>query len=113
MEQMVFYRKDTVAFLTISLEQQKGITGADLDGITSIPRSVEGVLIGVVLKQKDESSYKVSMRSIEPYDVSVICKQFGGGGHACAAGCLMQGTAQEITKRLLDAISKAMNEVEV
>ena len=113
MEQMVFYRKDTVAFLTISLEQQKGITGADLDGITSIPRSVEGVLIGVVLKQKDENSYKVSMRSIEPYDVSVICKQFGGGGHACAAGCLMQGNAQEITKRLLDAISKAMNEVEV
>lgn len=113
LEQMVFYRKDTVAFLTISLEQQKGITGADLDGITSIPRSVEGVLIGVVLKQKDENSYKVSMRSIEPYDVSAICKQFGGGGHACAAGCLMQGTAQEITKRLLDAISKAMNEVEV
>ena len=113
LEQMVFYRKDTVAFLTITLKQQHGITGADLDGITGIPRSVEGVLVGVVLKEKEENVYKVSMRSIEPYDVAKICKQFGGGGHVCAAGCLMKGTAKEITKRLLDCISKAMNEVEV
>lgn len=31
--------------------------------------------------------YNVSMRSSDKVDVSIICKEFGGGGHKNAAGC--------------------------
>ena len=32
-------------------------------------------------------SYSLSLRSNNKVDVSLICKQFGGGGHKNAAGC--------------------------
>mgnify|MGYP007039727601 CR=1 FL=1 len=61
-----------------------GATGADssdLEGITSIPRMIEGVAVGVTMRQLESGSYKVSVRSSGNIDACKICAALGGGGH--------------------------------
>ena len=78
----------------------------ELDGISAIPRQIEGVWVGVTLKQlKDRSGYKISMRSTEEADASAICARLGGGGHARAAGCSIPGSVEQAKEAILAAIS--------
>lgn len=66
---------------------QTGATEGDLDGLCALPRQIEGVLIGVTLKEKEDGSIKGSVRTNPPADSAALCGKFGGGGHEGAAGC--------------------------
>ena len=47
----------------------------------STPLSVEGVKIGITVKQRHENVFKISVRSDDEIDASAFCREFGGGGH--------------------------------
>ena len=52
------------------------------DGIIDLLRSAEGVNITALIKQIDNNSYKVSLRTSDSkIDLSEIASKFGGGGH--------------------------------
>ena len=67
-------------------------TPKDLDGIVNQLRNIKGIECAIFMYQTGTLEYKVSMRSSERVDVSVVAAYFGGGGHARAAGCTMRGT---------------------
>lgn len=46
------------------------------------------------------------MRSADQVNVSAICQRLGGGGHVKAAGCQVEGTADEVRRILLDAVKE-------
>ncbi len=73
-------------------------------------RSVRGVAVAAAIKEKDGESgvFKISLRSDGSVNVSDLCALFGGGGHARAAGCSMQGTGEEVLSRLTDAVRAAL-----
>ena len=48
---------------------------------------------------------KLSLRAVEPDTVSDIAKQFGGGGHAQAAGVTMQLPMKDAVSAVLAAMS--------
>ena len=48
--------------------------------------------------------YKVSVRTVEPVDASQICRELGGGGHARAAGCSLNGGLEEVKATLLGVV---------
>lgn len=48
-------------------------------------RDIEGVEIAIFLRQT-KNGYKISLRSNEYVNVSDICVEFNGGGHAKSAG---------------------------
>ena len=52
--------------------------------------------------------YKVSLRSKQTVDVSVIASYFGGGGHVRAAGCTMEGSFYDVVNNLTKHIEKQM-----
>ncbi len=103
LDNMEFYCSGRIAVTAVTKEMVKkaNATEGDLEGITSIPRQVEGVLLGVTLREKSDGSYKVSMRSYEPVNAAEICSKFGGGGHDCAAGCNLPGGIQSAKEQLL------------
>ena len=70
----------------------------------AIPRQIEGVLVGVTLREKKSGEYKVSLRTQEPVNAAQICALFDGGGHACAAGCTLPGPKEAATERIVAAI---------
>lgn len=105
-ENMEFCRDDICAMivLTTAMMESCGIEPAEFEGMASIPLSVEGVEIGITVKQRHEKVYKLSVRTTEKIDASAFCRQFGGGGHIRAAGCEIQGTLEEVKEKVLAAV---------
>ena len=96
--------------VTLGMQKMTGCSGSDLEGVAAISRSVEGVLAGVSIKQTDEDTYKISLRTYPPLDASAICKSLGGGGHKAAAGCTLTGSLDSVKKQVLQAVKTALEE---
>lgn len=107
---LYFGGKCAVMGVTTKMKQSSGCTDGDLEGITAIPRSIEGVKIGVTLRQKGPRLWKISMRSYPPYNVSEICAKMNGGGHKFAAGCELAGTFSQVKRELLKHVKQALEE---
>lgn len=102
--------KCAFVLLTQKMLKDSGCSETDCDGVSSIPRKIEGVLAGVTVREKADGSYKVSLRTYAPVDASKICKKMGGGGHERAAGCALDGTKYEAEKqKLLQLIEAEIN----
>lgn len=100
----------TMICITSDILNEQHVDANDLDGCASIPLQVEGVEVGVTIKEKSENEYKVSMRSANDVNVSAICQTLGGGGHIKAAGCLVKGTLEEVKAAVVEAVRKGMEE---
>lgn len=106
-----------IAYLCLEKEtfEKEGLTELDFGASVDIPRSIEGVLAAVVLKEgkADEESglkkYRISARSNCSIDVAEICAKFGGGGHSKAAGgAIMAENAKIATEAVLAEFIKAL-----
>lgn len=104
--EMHFGGKCAVMKITQDMFRESKSNDGECDGIASLPRKIEGVLIGVTVKEKENGSYKVSVRTVEPYDASKICARFGGGGHNRAAGCEFTCSLKEAIDALLKVIGE-------
>ena len=62
-----------------------------MDAAVGQLRQIEGVLVGVSIKEKPNGEIKASLRTNPPANASAIAQRFGGGGHAGAAGCTLDG----------------------
>lgn len=107
---MEYFCGDKITFLAVSKElmDKFQIPENEFEGLASLPMQLDGVEVGLSLKQRDADTWKVSMRSAGEANVSQICAQFGGGGHIRAAGCLMKGELADIKKTLVEAVAKAV-----
>lgn len=74
------------------------------DGIVELLRLVNTVEIAILFKETMDGNIKVSMRS-KNEDISLIAREFNGGGHKLAAGCTFKGIDFEKTARTV--ITKA------
>jgi phosphoesterase RecJ-like protein len=88
--------------------KETGCDSSDMDGIASLSRQIEGVLVGVTVREKVDGRWKVSVRTFEPYDASEICRNFGGGGHPRAAGCTLDMPAREACEALMAAAAEEL-----
>ena len=83
-----------------------GASEEDTETISQLARTVAGVQIGVMMREKvfhdGKTGYKFSVRANSDTDVSALCAAFGGGGHKKAAGC----TIYEDKKTALDMFIK-------
>lgn len=107
MESMEYYCDGKIAVIAITDEMVKEANSKpdDLDNVANIPRSIEGVQVGVTLKQKGDNFFKISTRSSD-VDVSKVCATFGGGGHKRASGCKISDSLDNCKKMLVDEIAK-------
>ena len=80
--------KIAVVFFTYQMKQKLGVLDEHLETLIDVARSVEGVDVAVAIRQPGpEKTFRVSTRSSNAVDVSMVCAFFGGGGHIRAAGC--------------------------
>lgn len=100
--------KLTMICVTSQMISEMGADVSELEGLAGIPLQVEGAEVGVTIKQKDENSYKISMRSANNVNVSDICASMGGGGHVKAAGCLLHGTLEEVKQQIISAVKEGL-----
>lgn len=82
-----------------------GAADADTEGLVDYARDIEGVEIAFLVREYDNNTVKVSLRSnSDKFDVSSLASFYGGGGHKMAAGFNHNSNAQSITVNLLDKI---------
>ena len=110
LDSMEFHCHGRVAFMTITNDMmaRSGAVENDMEGLAPIPRQIEGVWVGVTLRQKSDGAFKVSVRTGTHADAAAICGLLGGGGHNRAAGCAPGGDAATVTAKLLGAIRQAV-----
>ena len=78
------------------------------EGDTGIPRAIEGVEVGVTLRQQPTGSYKISVRTVLGKDASAIAAHLGGGGHKQAAGCELLGSLENAKSAVLAEVEREL-----
>ena len=96
MSALQFYADDRIAVMpvTLAVRAATGVTGEELEDVAGIPRKIEGVLLGITIKEHEDECH-ISLRSKEPVNADEIAKVFGGGGHRFAAGCTIKASVEE------------------
>lgn len=110
-ERVQFFADGIVAVLDCPGDflKEYGLTYDDVDELPNIPLNLEGVLASVLVKDRDENSKRVSLRTKDAIDVSEIAREFGGGGHKSAAACVISGNIEEKLKNLIDTVIKRIS----
>lgn len=108
LDSMTMYFDDRLAVITIVQEMFR-ITGAnesECDRLSALPRQIEGVLVGVTLRETKDGNFKASIRTNGPLNAAVLAAKMGGGGHAKAAGCRLDGPLEKAMEVLLKNVSE-------
>jgi phosphoesterase RecJ-like protein len=84
-----------------------GCTKTDAEDIIEIPRSLRHNQVALFFYQTgDEPITRLSIRTREPLDATRLALQYGGGGHARAAGCTIHAplayAKQDVLQRVTD-----------
>ena len=105
------YEDGKIAVLYLSEED---FNNADIDeggavGIVSLPTSIEGVQVGVYIRERRKGEFKISLRSVDIIDVALIAENLGGGGHIRASGYSVEGkSVEEIIQEVLAEIKNQL-----
>ena len=108
---MNFYFDGAVAIMRLDNQMiaSAGATEDDLDNISALARSVEGVELGILVREREEGISKISMRSSERVNASEICSFFGGGGHIRAAGGTIESAPCEAEAKIVEHLCAIFN----
>lgn len=109
LERLTLYAEGRVALSFLGHEDFRSCqaTKTDPDDFASMLRSIDGVEVSVLLKEYQPGEISVSLRSRGQVNVAVLAREFGGGGHRCAAGFKLQGEMPqilEVLRQRLEAI---------
>jgi phosphoesterase RecJ-like protein len=89
--------------LPAGVVERYGLTSEDLEGIVEHPRSIVGTRLALFFRDLGHGKVKVSFRSTGDVDVNRFARQFGGGGHARAAGALIAGSFDDVRAQVIAA----------
>ena len=71
------------------------------DEVVRVMQRIAGVQALVLFKERDATLTKISLRSRPPHNVARLAQEFGGGGHAQAAGATLHTTLAEAKAQVL------------
>nr|WP_239616968.1 bifunctional oligoribonuclease/PAP phosphatase NrnA [Cohnella mopanensis] len=112
LSRLSFSGDQRIAWVWVNSEdlEESGATNEDLEGLVNYPRNVEGVEVGMLFKQNDQDSVKVSLRSAGRINVAAVAQHFGGGGHVRAAGCRLTEPLPDVITQVVAYVQKALDE---
>lgn len=104
-----FLANGKIAYTYITEEDEKNVhaESGDHEGIVEIGRDVEGVEVSIFVRQTEDGC-KISLRSNDYVNVSDACIVFGGGGHARAAGCTIQGSIEQVKEKVVKEVMRLL-----
>ena len=106
-ESLEFHDNGEIAIAAISLNMMDSLQAdeRDAEDIAAFVGQVEGVKTGVTIRERQDGSCKISLRTDpDNLNASSVCALLGGGGHAAAAGATVEGGIPYTKLVLMEAI---------
>lgn len=109
LERLEVLEEGKISFTYITKEDLEvlGLDESDSEGIVNFGRNIDGTEVSIFVKEQD-GRYKISMRSNEYVDVSIVASKFAGGGHVRAAGFESVMTLEQIKTALIEELKKQL-----
>lgn len=110
LEKMHLTHEDRLAWTVLDESDfaEFGALEEHTEGLTNDLLSINTVQLAAVIRKPIGGKLRASIRSREPYDVSQVAVEFGGGGHRNAAGCTYDGPIAEFEARLVKALEACL-----
>lgn len=89
-----------IQYIPLKLLKDNNVDSSELEDVASLPLCIEGVDLGITLKEKEDGIFRVSVRSNENADACKFCEGIGGG-HIRASGAQIKGTYEEAMAELI------------
>jgi phosphoesterase RecJ-like protein len=99
--QIYFGGRVALLYLNREMLDKCGATDEDSEDFVNYARDIDSAEVGIMVKQKDDGSCRVSLRSKSKADVRKVAEAFSGGGHVRAAGCTINAPLNEAINILL------------
>ncbi len=105
---IAFFAQDRIAVMEISHADIQDVQAQswETEGLIDIPMMVGSVVSSIFLSETPEGKIRASLRSKHTVDVNAVCHEFGGGGHARAAGCRLPGPLAAAREALVKAVER-------
>ncbi len=87
--------------LTNEMLQRNAVNEGDIDGLSAMARNIEGVELGIMIRELADGGFKISARSSRAVNACDYCRMMGGGGHPAAAGCTLTNVCLEEARQIL------------
>jgi len=97
-----------IVAVTQAMFRQSGSNEDEYIKIVARTRQIEGVLVGVAIREKPDGSFKLSLRSHAPVDAAAIAARMGGGGHPRAAGAASVLPLEETIATIVGYVEEAL-----
>jgi phosphoesterase RecJ-like protein len=91
-----------IIYTTLAMQEKLNLGDDQMEGLASIPRQIEGVRIGITMREKQNNQFKISVRTNGDTDACLFCQRFGGGGHKAASGCTIEGDLATVKAMLIN-----------
>lgn len=98
---------------TREMRDDSDAVDGDNNGFVNIPLAAREVRVSIYMREVEEGSYRVSLRSKGSVNVAQVAEKFGGGGHRNAAGLRIEGDWEKIERDLVEAAIEAVDRTEI
>jgi phosphoesterase RecJ-like protein len=93
-------------YLNQDMAKKYEVEMEEIENYVNYTSSIRGVEVGLFFKEINPDVVKISWRSKASVDVSRLASHFGGGGHARAAGCSINGSLAGVMTEVLAYLQK-------
>jgi phosphoesterase RecJ-like protein len=102
------YESGKISLITLpqSIINKYRASEEDISGFSNMGRTIRGVEVSIFIRERSSSLVKVSMRSRDKIDLTLVASKYGGGGHRRAAGFEYNGTIAQCKELLLKEFSE-------
>jgi phosphoesterase RecJ-like protein len=100
-----------LAVMTVRVKdfEETGANVPDTENLINLPLQIASVQVSILVTEpKDFGPVRVSLRSKGQIDVAKFAEQFGGGGHARAAGLKVEGDVASVRAAVTDTMMLAL-----
>jgi len=87
--------------IPLAMRRAAGYMGNGDAGLVSFLVGTDDADVAVVFAEREDGRVEVGFRAVPGFDVAQVALQFGGGGHALAAGCTLPGPLEETQAQVL------------
>lgn len=102
--------QDGIVWATLTLQDRRtaGYHGPDDADLINLLSAIDGATVSLVFVEQPDGKVKVSWRARPGVDVAKVATTFGGGGHALAAGAMLDGDTAEVIGKVVAATRQAL-----